>query len=121
MEGVVNYDGLIAAGVAAVSILNSIFIIRTIANIIIICAFLVAIFAPMIWLFAASVEGITVQAELLYLGAAIFAFFVTLLTTPLWPVSSIMNWTGKKEREKITNLEKKASRLEDKNRQSPSV
>ena len=80
-----------------------------------------AIFAPMIWLFAASVEGITVQAELLYLGAAIFAFFVTLLTTPLWPVSSIMNWTGKKEREKITNLEKKANRLEDKDRQSPSV
>ena len=80
MEGVVNYDGLIAAGVAAVSILISIFIIRTIANIIIICAFLVAIFAPMIWLFAASAEGITVQAKLLYLRAAIFAFFVTLLT-----------------------------------------
>ena len=101
---------VIAVGVAIVSILVSIFIIRIFANLLIICAFLAAIIVPVVFLYSENAAGNPVSLVESLLGTAGIAFLITLLTVPLWPVSSIMNWTGKKERDRIASLESKVAR-----------
>ena len=100
----------ILAGAAIVSIVVSIFVIRMFANLLIICAFLVAITAPIVFLYSEGAAGNPASLLESLLITAAFAFLITLLTVPLWPVSSIMNWTGKKERDRIASLESKVER-----------
>lgn len=101
---------VMAAGAAIASIVVSIFIIRMFANLLIISAFLAAIIVPVVFLYSENAAGNSVSLLESLLGTAGIAFLITLLTVPLWPVSSIMNWTGKKERDRIAALESKVER-----------
>ena len=101
---------VIVAGAAIVSIVVSIFIIRMFANLLIICAFLAAIIVPIVFLYSEGAAGnpaLLAESLLITVG---FAFLITLLMVPLWPVSTIMNWMGKKERDRIASLESKVER-----------
>ena len=107
MEETIIKEALLVSGVALVSLVVSIFVIRLIANAFIIAAFLLAIIVPPAWLYVQRSQGLEVDQGLLFVGSALFAFFVALCTVPLWPMSTIMQWTGKKEGKKIKKLEER--------------
>ena len=107
MEETIIKEALLVSGVALVSLVVSIFVIRLIANAFIIAAFLLAIIVPPAWLYVQRSQGLEVDQGLLFVGSALFAFFVALCTVPLWPMSTIMQWTGKKEVKKIKKLEER--------------
>ena len=107
LEETIIKEAVLVSGVALVSLVVSIFVIRLIANAFIIAAFLLAIIVPPAWLYVQRSQGLDVDQGLLFIGSALFAFFVALCTVPLWPVSKIMQWTGKKEGKKIKKLEEK--------------
>ena len=96
---------LITVCISILSILLSIFLIRMVANLLILVAFAIAIVAPIIWYINAASNGTQVPIFGLYVGSIISAFIMTLLTVPLWPVSSLMQWTGKKERKRLSKIE----------------
>ena len=73
----------------------------------IIAAFLFAILVPPAWLYVQRSQGLEVDQSLLFIGSALFAFFIAVCTVPLWPLSTIMQWTGKKEGKRIKKLEEK--------------
>ena len=63
---------------------------------------------PPAWLYVQRSQGLEVDHSLLLIGSALFAFFyLAVYTVPLWPLSTIMQWTGKKEGKKIKKLEEK--------------
>ena len=107
MEETIIKEALLVSGVALVSLVVSIFVIRLIANAFIIAAFLLAIIVPPAWLYVQRSQGLEVDQGLLFVGSALFAFFVALCTVPLWPMSTIMQWTDKKEVKKIKKLEER--------------
>ena len=107
MEEIIIKEALLVSGVALVSLVVSIFVIRIIANAFIITAFLLVIIVPPAWLYVQRSQGLEVDQGLLFIGSALFAFFVALCTVPLWPMSTIMQWTGKKEGKKIKKLEER--------------
>ena len=107
MEETIIKEALLVSGVALVSLVVSIFVIRLIANAFIIAAFLLVIIVPPAWLYVQRSQGLEVDQGLLFIGSALFAFFVALCTVPLWPMSTIMQWTGKKEGKKIKKLEER--------------
>jgi hypothetical protein len=87
---------LITVCISILSILLSIFLIRMVANLLILVAFAIAIVAPIVWYMNEVGNGLQMPIFGLYVGSIISAFLMTLLTVPLWPVSSLMQWTGKK-------------------------
>ena len=95
----------IAVCISVFSIILSIFLIRMVANLLIVVAFVAAMIAPIGWFMHEIKSGNQMPIETLYLGAILFAFVITLLTVPLWPVSSIMQWTGKSERKRLSKSE----------------
>ena len=107
LEETIIKEALLVSGVALVSLVVSIFVIRLIANAFIVAAFLLAIIVPPAWLYVQRSQGLEVDQGLLFVGSALFAFFVALCTVPLWPMSTIMQWTGKKEGKKIKKLEER--------------
>ena len=107
LEETIIKEAVLVSGVALVSLVVSIFVIRLIANAFIVAAFLLAIIVPPAWLYVQRSQGLEVDQGLLFIGSALFAFFVALCTVPLWPMSTIMQWTGKKEGKKIKKLEEK--------------
>ena len=107
LEETIIKEAVLVSGVALVSLVASIFVIRLIANAFIIAAFLLAVIVPPAWLYVQRSQGLDVDQGLLFIGSALFAFFVALCTVPLWPMSTIMQWTGKKEGKKIKKLEEK--------------
>ena len=110
LEETIIKEALLVSGVALVSLVVSIFVIRIIANAFIITAFLLVIIVPPAWLYVQRSQGLEVDQGLLFIGSALFAFFVALCTVPLWPMSTIMQWTGKKEGKKIKKLEEKLNK-----------
>ena len=121
MEETIFKEGLLAAGVALLSLTLSIFIIRLVANVFILAVFLLAIIAPPAWIYVQRSQGIEIDQALIIFGSAAFAFFMVLSTVPLWPVSTLMQWRGKKERREIEKLQKKVEKESiRKNRISPS-
>lgn len=122
MDGTLTHEVLIASGIAIISIFASIVIIRALANLLIILAFLTAIIAPVVWYFIKTSSGESMPVEVLYLGSAIFAVVITILTLPLWPASSIMQWTGKKEQKQINSLKNKIKKTSGfSERQAPRI
>ena len=107
MEEIIIKEGLLAAGVALLSLTLSIFVIRLVANIFILVVFLLAIIVPPAWIYVQRSQGIEIDQALIIVGSAAFAFFMVLSTVPLWPVSTLMQWRGKKERKEIEKLQKK--------------
>ena len=107
MEEIIIKEGLLAAGVAFLSLTLSIFVIRLIANVFILVVFLLAIIVPPAWIYVQRSQGIEIDQALIIVGSAAFAFFMVLSTVPLWPVSTLMQWRGKKERREIEKLQKK--------------
>ena len=110
LEETIIKEALLVSGVALTSLILSIFIIRLVANVFIIAAFLLAILVPPAWLYVQRSQGLEVDYSLLLIGSALFAFFIAVSTVPLWPLSTIMQWTGKKEGKKIKKLEEKLDR-----------
>ena len=96
----------IAIGISVFSIIVSIALIRMVANLLVVLAFAVAVFAPIIWFIVQNEAGQPVPVSMLYIGTALFAFVVTLITLPLWPIASIMQWTGKRERQRLDDIER---------------
>ena len=107
MEEIIIKKGLLAAGVALLSLTLSIFVIRLVANVFILAVFLLAIIVPPAWIYVQRSQGIEIDQALIIVGSAAFAFFMVLSTVPLWPVSTLMQWRGKKERREIEKLQKK--------------
>ena len=107
MEEIIIKEGLLAAGVALLSLTLSIFVIRLVANVFILAVFLLAIIVPPAWIYVQRSQGIEIDQALIIVGSAAFAFFMVLSTVPLWPVSTLMQWRGKKERREIEKLQKK--------------
>ena len=114
LEETIIKEALLVSGVALVSLVVSIFVIRLIANAFILAAFLLVILVPPAWLYVQRSQGLEVDQGLLFIGSALFAFFVALCTVPLWPMSTIMQWTGKKEGKKIKKLEEKLDKTPSK-------
>lgn len=107
MEEIIIKEGLLAAGVALLSLTLSIFVIRLVANVFILAVYLLAIIVPPAWIYVQRSQGIEIDQALIIVGSAAFAFFMVLATVPLWPVSTLMQWRGKKERREIEKLQKK--------------
>ena len=107
MEETIIKEAVLVSGVALISLVVSIFVIRLIANAFIVAAFLLSIIVPPAWLYVQRSQGLEVDQGLLFIGSALFAFFVALCTVPLWPMSTIMQWTGKKGGKKIKKLEER--------------
>ena len=68
-----------------------------------------AIIVPPAWIYVQRSQGIEIDQALIIVGSAAFAFFMVLSTVPLWPVSTLMQWRGKKERREIEKLQKKVN------------
>ena len=107
LEETIIKEALLVSGVALTSLMLSIFVIRRVANVFIISAFLLAILVPPAWLYVQRSQGLEVDHSLILIGSALFAFFIAVCTVPLWPLSTIMQWTGKKEGKKFRKLEGK--------------
>ena len=103
MEQTILQDAILSAGIALVTLILSIVIIRLVANIFIILSFMVAILAPPAWLYFQNTQGIETDKPTLITLSALIAFLVVLWTIPLWPISTLMQWTGKKEKIKPNN------------------
>ena len=110
LEETIIKEALLVSGVALISIILSIFVIRLIANAFIIAAFLLAILVPPFWLYIQRSQGLEVDQSLLFIGSSLFAFFIVICTVPLWPLSTIMQWTSKKDGKKIGKIEGKLNK-----------
>ena len=118
----VNITGIeigIAVGISVFSIIFSIALIRMVANLLVVLAFAIAVFGPIIWFIVQNESGQPVPISMLYIGTALFAFVVTLMTLPLWPIASIMQWTGKRERQRLDDIERKTTKKIQK--KTPSI
>ena len=112
---------LIAAGISIFSIIISVFLIRMVANILLLLAFSAAVVAPIVWYSHEKASGSEMPVLGLYVAAVVFAFIITLMTTPLWPISSLMQWTGKRERNRIEKIEKSSSTRVKSSKREPSI
>ena len=112
---------LIAAGISIFSIIISVFLIRMVANILLLLAFSAAVVAPIVWYSHEKASGSEMPVLGLYVAAVVFAFIITLMTTPLWPISSLMQWTGKRERNRIEKIEKSSSNQVKSSKREPSI
>ena len=112
---------LIAAGISIFSIIISVFLIRMVANILLLLAFAAAVVAPIVWYSHENASGSEMPVLGLYVAAVVFAFIITLMTTPLWPISSLMQWTGKRERNRIEKIEKSSSTRVKSSKREPSI
>ena len=112
---------LIAAGISIFSIIISVFLIRMVANILLLLAFAAAVVAPIVWYSHEKASGSEMPVLGLYVAAVVFAFIITLMTTPLWPISSLMQWTGKRERNRIEKIEKSSSTQVKSGKREPSL
>ena len=112
---------LITVCISILSILLRIFLIRMVANLLILVAFAIAIVAPIIWYINEANNGTQMPIFGLYVGSIISAFIMTLLTVPLWPVSSLMQWTGKKERKRLSKIEETSNQKNIAEKKDPIV
>jgi hypothetical protein len=112
---------LIAGSISIISIILSIFLIRMVANLLLLLAFAVAVAAPIAWYMQELANGSQMAVLAMYVAAVIFAFVITLMTTPLGPVSSMMQWTGKPERKRLDKVEETTQSLRKTERKDPVI
>ena len=108
MTEITGAEMLIAISISIISILVSIFLIRMVANFLVIIAFIGAVVVPIGWYIIQFENGANISIIHLYVAAFVFAFIITLMTVPLWPIASIMQWTGKRERQRLDDIERQA-------------
>jgi hypothetical protein len=77
-----------------------------VANFLVIIAFMGAVILPIGWYILQLENGANISILHLYVAAFVFAFIITLMTVPLWPIASIMQWTGKRERQRLDDIER---------------
>jgi hypothetical protein len=106
MTEIPGAEMLIAISISIISILVSIFLIRMVANFLVIIAFIGAVVVPIGWYIIQLENGANISIIHLYVAAFVFAFLITLMTVPLWPIASIMQWTGKRERQRLDDIER---------------
>ena len=106
MTEITGAEMLIAISISIISILVSIFLIRMVANFLVIIAFIGAVVVPIGWYIIQFENGANISIIHLYVAAFVFAFIITLMTVPLWPIASIMQWTGKRERQRLDDIER---------------
>ena len=106
MTEITGAEMLIAISISIISILVSIFLIRMVANFLVIIAFIGAVVVPIGWYIIQFENGANISIIHLYVAAFVFAFIITLMTVPLWPIASIMQSTGKRERQRLDDIER---------------
>ena len=92
-----------------------------VANLLILVAFAIAIVAPIVWYMNEVGNGSQMPIFGLYVGSIVSAFLMTLLTVPLWPVSSLMQWTGKKERKRLSKIEETSKKTKSTEKKDPII
>lgn len=68
MEEIIIKEGLLAAGVALLSLTLSIFVIRLVANVFILAVYLLAIIVPPAWIYVQRSQGIEIDQALIIVG-----------------------------------------------------
>ena len=111
MENLVSQTSLISCGIVLVGILITIGLLRFLANFFIIIIFGTAIFSPIGLSYYNNLNNLNIDDSLLYLYAFGIGAFATILTIPLWGISSIMNFKDNSQIEKMKNIQKDLDNL----------
>ena len=106
MTAITGAEMLIAISISIISILVSIFLIRMVANFLVIIAFIGAVVVHIGCYIIQFENGANISIIHLYVAAFVFAFIITLMTVPLWPIASIMQWKGKRDRQRLGDMER---------------
>jgi len=114
MEDLVSQTSLICSGIVLVAILITIGLLRSLANIFIFIIFGSAILSPIGFDYYNNVSNLQIDKNLLYLYAFGIGIFATLLTIPLWGISSIMNFKDKSQATKIQKIQDNLKDLKNK-------
>jgi len=111
MENLVSQTSLISCGIVLVAILITIGLLRFLANSFIIIIFGTAILSPIGLSYYNNLNNLNIDNGLLYLYAFGIGAFATILTIPLWGISSIMNFKDNSQIEKMKNIQKDLDNL----------
>lgn len=107
MIGVPSIRNLVCFSVPILSLLLSIFLIRMIANLIIVIGYSAAVLLPALWVAIQKSNGYEVDYFLFLIGSVLFSLIIAISTIPLWPMSTIMQLSVK-NRATIENIIRKA-------------
>ena len=91
--------GLIGGAVALALLLLTIWVIRTLCDVVISLGFLAAVAIP----FLMGLSGEMTQEEVILFAVA-FGILMPVITMPLWPISKIMEGNDKESKGKIKEL-----------------
>ena len=91
--------GLIGGAIALVLLLLTIWVIRTLCDVVISLGFLAAVAIP----FLMGLSGEMTQEEVILFAVA-FGILMPVITMPLWPISKIMGGNDKETKGKIKEL-----------------
>ena len=111
MEEIITQTSLICSGIVAITILLTISALRFLANFLIIIIFGTAVLSPLGINYLNQIGSLTVDTNLLYLYAFGIGLICTLITVPLWGISSIMNFRDNSQFKKIKNIQKDLDNL----------
>ena len=113
------FEILFVFAVPILSLLLSIFLIRMIANLIIVIGYSAAVLLPALWVVGQKSNGYEVDYFLFFIGSVLFSLIIAISTIPLWPMSTIMQLSVKKERDHRKH--QKSERDKRKNKISPTL
>ena len=111
MEEIITQTSLICSGIVLITIVLTVSALRFLANFLIIVIFGAAVFSPLVIDYLNQIGSLTVDTNLLYLYAFLIGLICTLITVPLWGISSIMNFKDKSQVKKIKNIQKDIDNL----------
>ena len=118
MEDLVSQTSLICSGIVLVAILITIGLVRSLANSFIIIIFGGAILSPIGFEYFLeyfnNVNYLQMDKKLLYLYACVMGIFATIITIPLWGISSIMSFEDKSHAKKIQKIQDNLKDLKNK-------
>ena len=111
MEEIITKTSLICSGIVVITILFTISTLRYLANFLIIVIFGTAVLSPLGISYLNQIGSLEIDTNLLYLYALLIGFICTLITVPLWGISSIMNFKDNSQVKKIKNIQKDLDNL----------
>ena len=120
MIGVPSIRNLVCFSVPILSLLLSIFLIRMIANLIIVIGYSAAVLLPALWVAIQKSNGYEVDYFLFLIGSVLFSLIIAISTIPFWPMSTIMQLSVKKQSDHRKH-HKKSVRDKRKNKISPTL
>ena len=101
MEEIITQTSLICSGIVLITILITVSALRFLANLFIIVIFGTAVLSPLGINYFVQLSSLAIDTNLLYLYSFGIGAICTLITVPLWGISSIMNFTDKSQVKKI--------------------